>query len=68
MWLIGPLQGEANNDIACGSLEWWTGPMQGGVPAGMLTSQGKDQAYMLGRRLAERYSQLIDKEFNPQQV
>lgn len=42
---------------------------KGGVDAGMLTTIGKEQAYHLGKRLAERYSKFsIGKEFNRQDV
>jgi len=45
--------------------------MQGGTVAGVLTVIGQEQAYVLGRRLADRYHsnlKLIGNSFDPKEV
>jgi lysophosphatidic acid phosphatase type 6 len=45
--------------------------LQGGMEAGKLTKLGKEQAYMLGKRLRQKYgidTEFIPAEFGPEDI
>ena len=44
-------------------------PLQGGTSAGALTGLGREQTYLLGRRLKDKYKQALDiSTFDPKEI